>query len=194
MSGSLWPHEPQHARPHCPSPTPRVHPNSCPSSRWCHPITSFSVIPFSSCPQSFPALESFPMSQLFTSGGQSMYLHRRCSNIFLCQSLWGPWVVMHIRFVWALWASLVGMEFDSKCEFTPPTILLGLLLCPWTRGTPHGRSSKAQMDLNLLNMCVYECSQSNSFNFVIYIIWTNINVYQIYYYFEILSIFFLISP
>ena len=72
MSDSLWPHEPQHARPPCPSPTPGVHPNSCPSSQWCHPTISSSVVPFSSCPQSFPASESFPMSQLFASGGQSI--------------------------------------------------------------------------------------------------------------------------
>ena len=72
MSDSLQPHESQHARPPCPSPTPGVHPNSCPSSRWCHPAISSSVVPFSSCPQSLPASESFPMSQLFTWGGQSI--------------------------------------------------------------------------------------------------------------------------
>ena len=71
MSDSLWPHESQHARPPCPLPTPGVHSNSCPSSRWCHPTISSSVVPFSSCPQSLPASESFPMSQLFTWGGQS---------------------------------------------------------------------------------------------------------------------------
>ena len=65
----MQPHEPQHARPPCPSPTPRVYPNSCPSSRWCHPAISSSVVPFSSCPQSFPASESFQMSQHFASGG-----------------------------------------------------------------------------------------------------------------------------
>jgi len=72
VSNSLQPHESQHARPPCPSPTPRVHPNSCPSSWWCHPAISSSVIPFSSCPQSLPASESFPMSQLFSWGGQSI--------------------------------------------------------------------------------------------------------------------------
>ena len=72
MSDSLWPHELQHARPPCPSPTPGVHPNWCASSRWCHPAISSSVIPFSSCPQSLPALESFPMSQLLIWGGQSI--------------------------------------------------------------------------------------------------------------------------
>ena len=72
MSDSLQPHEPQHARSPCPSPTPGVHLNPCPSSQWCHPAISSSVVPFSSCPQSLPASESFQMSQLFTSGGQSI--------------------------------------------------------------------------------------------------------------------------
>ena len=70
-SDSLWPHESQHARPPCPSPIPGVHSDSHPSSQWCHPAISSSVIPFSSCPQSLPASESFLMSQLFTWGGQS---------------------------------------------------------------------------------------------------------------------------
>ena len=71
MSDSLRPYESQHARAPCPSPTPGVHSNSCPSSRWCHPAISSSVIPFSSCLQSFLAYGSFPMSQFFTPGGQS---------------------------------------------------------------------------------------------------------------------------
>ena len=71
VSDSLWPHEPQHARPSCPSPTPRVYPNPCPLSWWCHPTILSSVIPFSSCPQSFPTSGSFQMSQFITSGGQS---------------------------------------------------------------------------------------------------------------------------
>ena len=72
MSNSLWPHESQHAMPPCPSTTPRVYPNPCPLSRWCCPAISSSVVPFSTCPQSFPASESFPMSQLFAWGGQSI--------------------------------------------------------------------------------------------------------------------------
>ena len=71
VSDSLWPHKLQHARPPCPSPTPGVHSNSCPLSHWCHPAISSSVVPFSSCPQSLPASGSFPISQLFTWGGQS---------------------------------------------------------------------------------------------------------------------------
>ena len=72
VSNSLQSHELQHTRSPYPSPTPGVHPNPCPSSQWCHPTISSSVIPFSSCPQSFPASGSFPMSQLFTSGGQGI--------------------------------------------------------------------------------------------------------------------------
>ena len=71
VSNSLRPHESQHTRPLCPSPAPRVHSDSRPSSQWCHPAISSSVIPFSSCPQSLPASKSFPMSQLFAWGGQS---------------------------------------------------------------------------------------------------------------------------
>ena len=72
MSDSLRLHESQHTRPPCPWPTPGVHSNSCPSSRWCHPAISSSVVPFSSCPQSLPASESFPMSQLFAWGESSL--------------------------------------------------------------------------------------------------------------------------
>ena len=71
MSDSLRPHESQHARPPCPSPTPGVHSDSHPSSLWCHPAISSSVVPFSSCPQPLPASESFPMSQLFAWGGST---------------------------------------------------------------------------------------------------------------------------
>ena len=71
VSDSFWPHESQHARPPCPSPTPGVYSKSCLSSQWCHPAISSSVIPFSSCPQSLPASGSFPMSQFFAWGGQS---------------------------------------------------------------------------------------------------------------------------
>ena len=80
MSNSLWPHELQHTRPPCPSQTPGVYSNTCPSSRWCYPAISSSVIPFSSCTQSLPALGSFPMSQLFTWGGQSIGVSASASS------------------------------------------------------------------------------------------------------------------
>ena len=83
-------HEPQHARPPCPSPTPRVYPNSCPLSRWCHPTISSSVIPFSSCPLSFPASGSFPMSQFFASGGQSIGVSISASVLPMSIQVWFP--------------------------------------------------------------------------------------------------------
>jgi len=99
MSDSLWPHEPQHARPPCPSPTPGVHSNPCPSSQWCHPTISSSVIPFSSCPQSFPALGSFQMSQLFASGGQSIGVSVSTSVLPMNTQDWSP-------LGWTGWISL----------------------------------------------------------------------------------------
>ena len=99
ISDSLQPHELQHARPPCPSPTSGVYPNPCPLSRWCHPTISFSVIPFSSCPQSFPATWSFPMSQLFASGGQSIGLSASTSVFPMNTQDWSP-------LGWTGWISL----------------------------------------------------------------------------------------
>ena len=90
MSYSLWPREFQHTRPPCPSPTPRVHSNSRPLCRWCHPAISFSVLPFSSCPQSLPASESFPMSQLFTWGGQNIGVSASASFLPKNTQDWSP--------------------------------------------------------------------------------------------------------
>ena len=99
MSDSLRPHESQHPRPPCPSPTPRVHPNPCLSSWWCHPIISSTVVPFSSCPQSFPASGSFQMSQLFTSGGQSIGFSASASVLSMNTQDWCP-------LGWTGWISL----------------------------------------------------------------------------------------
>ena len=90
-SDSLQLHEPQHARPPCPSPTPGVYTNSCPLSRWCHPTISSSVISFPSCPQSFPESGSFQMSQLFTSGGQSIGVSASTSVLSMNIQDWFPW-------------------------------------------------------------------------------------------------------
>ena len=90
MSNSLQPHESQHSRPPCPLPTPGVYPNPCPLSWWCHPTISSSVIPFSSCPQSFPASGSFPMSQLFVSGGQSTGVSPSTSVLPMNTQDWSP--------------------------------------------------------------------------------------------------------
>ena len=96
---SLQPHELQHSRPPCPSPTPRVHSNSCPLSLWCHPAISPSVVPFSSCPQSLPASGSFPMSQLFTWGGQSTGVSASGSVLPMNTQDWSP-------LEWTGWISL----------------------------------------------------------------------------------------
>ena len=90
MSNSLRPHESQHARLPCPSPTPGVYSNSCPSSQWCHPTISSSVVPFSSCPQSFSASGSFPMSQLFAWGGQSTGVSASASVLPMNIQDWFP--------------------------------------------------------------------------------------------------------
>ena len=99
VSDSLQPHESQHTSSPCPSPTAGVYPNPCPLSRWCHPTISSSVVPFSSCPQSFPASGSFPMSQLFTSGGQSIRVSVSTSALPMNTQDWS-----HLG--WTGWISL----------------------------------------------------------------------------------------
>ena len=101
-SDTLRPQGLQHARPSCPSPTPRVHPNSHPLSRWCHSATSSSVVPFPSCPQSLPASESFPMSQFFVSGGQSIIASASTSVLPMNIQDWSPlgwtgWMSLHSK-------------------------------------------------------------------------------------------------
>ena len=99
VSDSLRPHESQHTRPPCPSPTPGVYPNSCPLAQWCHPAISFSVVPFSSCPQSLSASESFPMSQLSAWGGQSIGVSALASVLPMNTQDWSP-------LGWTGWISL----------------------------------------------------------------------------------------
>ena len=99
MSNSLRPHESQHARSPCPPPTPGVHSDSCPSSQWCHPAISSSVVPFYSCPQSLPASGSFPMSQFFASGDQSIGASASASVLPMNIQDWFP-------LGWTGWISL----------------------------------------------------------------------------------------
>ena len=105
MSDSLRPHESQHARPPCPSPSPGVHSDSCPSSPWCHPAISSLVVPFSSWPQSLPASESFPMSQLFAWGGQSTGVSASASVLPMNTQDWSP-------LEWTGWISLQSKELS----------------------------------------------------------------------------------
>ena len=101
MFDSLRPHEPQHARPLCPSPTPRVHPNPRPLSWWCHPVISSSVVPFSFCPQPLPASGSFPISQLFAWGGKSIGVSASVSVLPVNTQDWSP-------LGWTGWISLLS--------------------------------------------------------------------------------------
>ena len=106
MSDSLRPHESQHARPPCPSPTPGVHSDSYLSSQWCHPAISSSVVPFSSCPQSLPASESFPMSQLFTWDSQSIGVSALASVLPKKSQGWSP--------EWTGWISLQSRDSQES--------------------------------------------------------------------------------
>ena len=106
VSNSLWPHELQHARPPCPTATPRVYSNSCPSSRWCHPTISSSVATFSSLLHSFPASKSFQMSQLFPSGGQSIGVSVSTSVLTVNIQDWSP-------LGWTGWISLQSKGLSS---------------------------------------------------------------------------------
>ena len=108
-SDSLQPHELQHTRPPCPSPTPRVHSNSRLLSSWCHPAISSSVVPFSSCPQSLPASESFPMSQFFTWGGQSTGVSALASVLPKNTQAWAP-------LEWTSWISLQSKGLSSLLQ------------------------------------------------------------------------------
>ena len=111
MSDSLLPNELQHTRPPCPSPAPRVHPNPCALSRWCHPTISSSVVPFSSCPQPFPASGSFPVSQLFTLGGQSIEVSASTSVLPMNTHGWSP-------LGWTGWISLQSKGLSRVFSIT----------------------------------------------------------------------------
>ena len=120
MSDSLQPHELQHDKPPCPSSTPGVYSNSCPSTRWCHPTISCSVIPFSSCLQSFPALGSFPISQLFASGGQSIGVSASTSVLPMNTQDWSP-------LGWTGWIyHITGAQW--KWLFAIPENILGFIV------------------------------------------------------------------
>ena len=109
MSNYLWAHELQHARPPCPSSTPGDYSSSCPFSQWCHPIISSSIIPFSSCLQSFPAWGSFQMSQFFTSGGQSIGVSASVSFLPMNIQNWSP-------LGWTGWISLQSKGLSSLLQ------------------------------------------------------------------------------
>ena len=109
VSDSLWHHESQHARPRCPSPSPGVHSDLCPSSLWCHPATPSLVVPFSYCPQSLPASESFPMSQLFAWDGQSTGVSALASFLPKKSQGWSP----------SEWTGCISLQSKDSQESSP---------------------------------------------------------------------------
>ena len=139
VSNSLRPHEPQHARPPCPSQTPGVHPNPCPSSQWCHLTISSSVIPFSSCPPSFPASGSFQMSQLFASGSQSIGIS--ASTSFLPMSTqdwslgWTGWISLQSKGLSRVFSKMTIQKHQFFCAqfslYSNSHIHTWLLEKPW---------------------------------------------------------------
>ena len=115
MSDSLRPHEFQHARSPCPSPTPEVYSISCSSSRWCHPAISSSVVPFCACPQSLPASGSFPMSQLFKSDGQSIGVSASASVLPVNTQDWSPlrwtgWISLQFKGLSRVFSNTIAQE------------------------------------------------------------------------------------
>ena len=112
VSNSLPPHESQHATPPCPSPAPGVYSDSCPSSWWCHPAISSSVVPFSSCPQSLPASGSFPMSQLFAWRGQNIGVPASASVLPMNTQDWSPlgwteWISLQSKGLWRVFSNTI---------------------------------------------------------------------------------------
>ena len=122
VPNSLQPHGLQHARPPCPSPTPGVYPDSCPFSRWCHQTISSSVVPFSSCLQSFPTSGSFQMSQLFTSGGKNIGVSTSTSVLPMNTQDWSP-------LGWTGWISLQSKELSKVFYNTSAEILQHSTFC-----------------------------------------------------------------
>ena len=156
VSDSLRPHESQHARPPCPSPTPGVHWDSRPSSQWCHPAVSSSVVPFSSCPQSLPASESFPMSQLFAWGGQSTTLWYTCESESEVTSVVFNSLRPYIACEAPLSMGFSKQEYWSGLPFPSPGDLPDPGIEPrsptlWADSLPSGRPGKPNKSVQLKN-------------------------------------------
>ena len=134
VSNSLWHHESEHTRPPCPSPTPGVHSDSRPSSLWCPPAISFSVVPFSSCPQSLPAPESFPMSQLFTWGGQSTGVSALASFLpkksqGCSRSEWTGWISLQSKGLSRVFSNTTVRKHQFFC--TQLSLWSSSHICTW---------------------------------------------------------------
>ena len=141
MSDSFWPHEPQHTRPPCPSPAPRVYSNSCPSSQWCHPAISSSAVPFS-CPQSLPASGSFPVRQVFAWRGQSIRVSASASVLPMNTQDWSP-------LGWTGWISLQSKGLSRVFSNTTVHKTKIMASGPITSWEIDGETVETLSDLNL---------------------------------------------
>ena len=151
MSDTLRPHEPQHTRPPCPSPTPGVHSDSHSSSQWCHPAISPSAVPFSSCPQSLPASESFPISQLFAWGGWSTGVSALASfppkkSQGWSLSEWTGWISLQSKGLSRVFSSTTGPAKWGKWwgRYRKRKILCCLLVCQTLRTLLYSRPGSSQ--------------------------------------------------
>ena len=164
MSDSLRPHEPQHARPPCPSPTPVVHTNPCPLSRWCHATISSSVIPFSSCPQSFPASGSFQMSQLFASGSQSIAVSASTSVLPINTQDWSlgwtGWISLQSKGLSRVFSNITvqkhqffGTQLSFIVQLSHPYMTTGKTIA-LTRQT-NNPASKKKINQSILILSVW---------------------------------------
>ena len=177
MSDSLRPHESQHTRPACPSPTPGVHSDSHPSSQWCHPAISSSVVPLSSCPQSLPKSESFPMSQLFTWGGQSTGVGCHCLLRAICYSAkiklilrsraggegddrgWDGWMALPTQWTW-VWVDSGSWWWTGRP---------GVLRFMGSQRVGHDWATELNWQITLLHLfCFLFC---NFFTIALYFFW-----------------------
>ena len=155
MSDSLRPHESQHARPPCPSSTPGVHPNSCPLSSWYHPAILSSAVRFSSCPQSLPASESFPMSQLFAWGGPSIGVSALASVLPKNTQDWSPlewtgWISLQSKGLSRIFYNTTVQKHQSY-RYLKNSLKIYSLLCVWFCTTEISTPPQTQMKENFTN-------------------------------------------
>ena len=193
---TLRPHESQHARPPCPSATPRDYSNSCPSSRWCHPDISSSVVPFSSCPQSLPASGSFPMSQPFAWGGQSIGVSASASVLPTNTQDWSPlgwtgWISLQSKGLWRVFSNTTV----QKHQF------FGAQLSSQSNSHIHTWPLEKTIDLTrrtfVGNVMLFHMLSSLVITFlpILYVIGTQIMIhnfeklFSIYYYEKMLAVF-----
>ena len=158
VSDSSRPHESQHSRPPCPSLTPGVHLDSCPASQWSHPAISSSVVPFSSCPQSLPVSESFPMSQLFAWGGQSTGASASASFPPKKSQGWSPsewtgWISLHSKRLSRVFSNTIV----QKHQFfgAQPSSQSNSHIHTWPQGKPSCPTPCYPMDCRLPGSSVH---------------------------------------